>query len=212
MKRLALIMTMITTIALVSCAPTTDMVNTPLEESPNSLNSVTPEPTAGGDTDESSPALVVPNEPEEIRVEPTQVLPPQSEENQVESITTEEVTTMTPGNMEVPNPDKLPQVGIAKEDLATRLNVSVNDIEILTVELITWPNSGMGCPHPDMAYKQVPVDGLLIQLRVNGVEYNYHSGGSRDPFLCQPSPTVKATPLGLDIKDFITPPSGNIDE
>ena len=170
------------------------------------------EPITGADTEESDPVLVTTTEPEEDQVEPAQGSAWESNRNQVVPITTEEISTMTPGNLEVPNPEKLPQVSIAKTDLATRLNVSTDDIEIMTVELVTWPNSGMGCPQPGMEYKQVPVDGLLIRLKVNGVEYNYHSGGSREPFLCQPSPTVKSTPLGLNIEDFITPPSGSIDE
>jgi hypothetical protein len=36
-----------------------------------------------------------------------------------------------------------------------------------------------------MAYKQVPQEGVLIRLSVSGTIYNYHGGGSRDPFLCQ---------------------------
>ena len=40
-----------------------------------------------------------------------------------------------------------------------------------------------------MAYIQVPVDGSFIQLRAGGVLYDYHSGGSRDPFLCEQTNT-----------------------
>ena len=212
MKYPTLLMIIISMIAFVSCVPTTDTKNLPLEESSSPLNSVTLEPITGADTEESDPVLVTTTEPEEDQVEPAQGSAWESDGNQVVPITTEEISTMTPGNLEVPNPEKLPQVSIAKTDLTTRLNVSTDDIEIMTVELVTWPNSGMGCPQPGMEYKQVPVDGLLIRLKVNGVEYNYHSGGSREPFLCQPSPMVKSTPLGLNIEDFITPPSGSIDE
>ena len=212
MKYPTLLMIIISMIAFVSCVPTTDTKNPPLEESSSPLNSVTLEPITGADAEESDPVLVTTTEPEEDQVEPAQGSAWESNRNQVVPITTEEISTMTPGNLEVPNPEKLPQVSIAKTDLTTRLNVSTDDIEIMTVELVTWPNSGMGCPQPGMEYKQVPVDGLLIRLKVNGVEYNYHSGGSREPFLCQPSPMVKSTPLGLNIEDFITPPSGSIDE
>jgi hypothetical protein len=202
MKHLVLLMIIIM-IALVSCMPTTDTTNTSLEESSDPLNSVTSEATTGSDIEGDDSELAV--TPELI---PTS--PQESDQDQVEPITEEEKSTMTPSNNEVSNPEQLPQVQIAKEDLANRLNISTDSIEIITVELVTWPNSGMGCPQPGMEYAQVPVDGLLIQLSVDGVEYNYHSGGSRDPFLCQPSPTSKSTPLGLNIKDFITPPSNNI--
>ena len=41
-----------------------------------------------------------------------------------------------------------------------------------------------GVPLPDMRYEQVPTDGSLIVLSVDGAAYRYHSGGSRPPFLC----------------------------
>lgn len=205
-------MSFIITIALISCVPTTDESNPSLEETPRPLNTVSDEPTDGIDKENHDLDVVTTTELEETLVAPTQSVSKESEEIPVEPKTTEEISTMTPSNNDVPNPDKLPQVQTATEDLANKLNISTNSIEIISVELITWPNNSMGCPQPGMAYKQVPVDGLLIRLSVEGVEYNYHSGGSRDPFLCQPSPPVKSTPLGLNIEDFITPPSGSINQ
>lgn len=101
----------------------------------------------------------------------------------------------------------LPQVTMAKEDLAQRLNLAPEAIEVLEVEMKTWSDASMGCPQPGMAYAQVPQDGLLIRLRVEGKDYNYHSGGRRDPFLCeQPEIPQKNTPVfGEDI--LTRPPS-----
>jgi hypothetical protein len=48
---------------------------------------------------------------------------------------------------------------------------------------ITWPDPGLGCPQPGMAYKQAPVDGLLIRLESDGQLFEYHSGGGEAPFL-----------------------------
>jgi len=73
----------------------------------------------------------------------------------------------------------------AKEDLASRLAVHVNEIELLETRSVIWPDSSMGCPKPGMAYTQVQHDGLLIRLRVGSHTYEYHSGGSRPPFLCE---------------------------
>ncbi|MGD9318190.1 MAG: hypothetical protein PVG56_15245, partial [Anaerolineae bacterium] len=50
---------------------------------------------------------------------------------------------------------------------------------------VEWSDGSLGCPQPGMAYKQVPQEGVLIRLSVSGTIYNYHGGGSRDPFLCQ---------------------------
>lgn len=212
MKYPALLMIILTTFALVSCVSTTDTVNPPVEETLKPLKPETSEPSVNGETDDSNLELIVPTKPGATELEPLQTSPIESEENPMEPLTTEEKSTMTPSNNEVSNPDKLPQVQMAINDLAKRLTKSIDNIEIITVELVTWPNSGMGCPQPGMAYTQVPVDGLLIRLSVEGAIFNYHSGGSREPFLCQPSLTVKATQPTINLDDFITLPPGNMDD
>ena len=88
------------------------------------------------------------------------------------------------------------QVEVAKADLARRRAVAPDTIWIIEVRDVTWPNPGLGCPQPGMAYKQVPVDGLLIRLESGGQLFEYHSGGSKAPFLCeQPAGGDKATPV-----------------
>jgi hypothetical protein len=77
-----------------------------------------------------------------------------------------------------------PLVRVAVADLASRLGVTEADVVVVSTEAVTWPDRSMGCPLPDMRYEQVPTDGALIVLSVDGVPYSYHSGGSRPPFLC----------------------------
>ena len=77
-----------------------------------------------------------------------------------------------------------PLVDHAIADLAERLGIAPDRINVLQVSEVVWPNAGLGCPMPEMRYKQVPVDGILIQLSVDGAIYNYHGGGGRKPFLC----------------------------
>ena len=76
-------------------------------------------------------------------------------------------------------------VEAAVRDLASRLSVERSAIEIVTVEEVTWPNPGLGCPVPGMRYRQIPVDGYRILLRADDETYAYHGGGSRGPFLCE---------------------------
>jgi hypothetical protein len=88
------------------------------------------------------------------------------------------------------------QVDVAKADLARRRAVAAETIRVIEVLSVTWPDPGLGCPQPGMAYKQVPVDGLLIRLESGGQLFEYHSGGRKAPFLCeQPSSGGKATPV-----------------
>lgn len=83
----------------------------------------------------------------------------------------------------------------AREDLAKRLNVTTNGIKVVEVQEVTWPDTSMGCPQPEMRYIQVPQDGLRIKLSIEGKEYEYHSGGMRAPFLCEQAVKVKPTPI-----------------
>lgn len=79
-------------------------------------------------------------------------------------------------------------VVVAVTDLAARLGVEESAITVVSVEEVTWPNRGLGCPQPDMSYAQVLVNGSLIVLESEGGTYEYHSGGGRGSFYC-PNPT-----------------------
>ena len=99
------------------------------------------------------------------------------------------------------DPGEMQFILLAKEDLAERLDVSIDDIGLVEFALVTWGDPSLGCPQPGMKYKQVPVDGYLIRLAYEGQVFNYHGGGSRDPFLCETS--------GVDLN--ISPPPGSAD-
>ena len=86
-------------------------------------------------------------------------------------------------------------VAQAKQDLADRLSMDVDQIDLIEVESVVWPDASLGCPQPGMQYKQVPQDGALILLAVEEKFYEYHSGGGRDPFLCEPQPLVPKTTI-----------------
>jgi hypothetical protein len=73
----------------------------------------------------------------------------------------------------------------AVTDLATRLDIAVSDITIVVAESVVWPDGSLGCPQPDMSYTQVQVDGTRIVLEALGENYQYHSGGARELFLCE---------------------------
>ncbi|HRW48079.1 MAG: hypothetical protein M9936_13185 [Caldilinea sp.] len=87
----------------------------------------------------------------------------------------------------------LPQVSQAVDDLATMLGIAPSTIDVVSVEMVIWPDGSLGCPQPGMAYPQVQQDGLRIRLTADTVLYEYHSGGRRAPFLCK-APTEPAPP------------------
>jgi hypothetical protein len=119
--------------------------------------------------------------------------------------------TMTPiptpePSQPIPPPETEQVMRLAVEDLAGRLSVDVGEIGVLEVQEVIWPDSSLGCPQPGMAYKQVPEDGLLIRLDVGGHVYEYHSGGMRDPFLCEQTIKVKPPAIKFDLTKTIPPP------
>jgi hypothetical protein len=94
-----------------------------------------------------------------------------------------EEAKMTPTGKVSPGLQK--RIDLATADLAKRLSIDANQIEVIEVKAVVWPDGGLGCPEPGVAYTQVQQEGLLIRLRVGEHLYNYHSGGGRAPFLCE---------------------------
>jgi hypothetical protein len=106
------------------------------------------------------------------------------------SLPTEIVQQETPVMNEVPiptPPDPFLEslVTQVKSDLAERLAIAPEQIELVDAASVTWPDRSLGCPQPGMVYTQVQVDGFLIRLRVKDQIYEYHGGGGRAPFLCE---------------------------
>jgi hypothetical protein len=76
-----------------------------------------------------------------------------------------------------PEQDKAAVVQAAKKDLAQRLNVRPESIELAgPIEEVTWPNSSLGCPEPGMMYAQVLTPGYRIKLQTSGKAFEYHTG------------------------------------
>lgn len=103
-------------------------------------------------------------------------------------------TVYEPGTID---PGLAPFVDRAAADLGERLGIDPSAIETLTAVLVVWPDASLGCADPDLSYAQVATDGSVIELGVDGAVYRYHSGGTREPFLCgrpldRPPPAIPA--------------------
>ena len=115
-----------------------------------------------------------------------------------------DVTEMTPTVEENGGLQNL--IERAKEDLARRLSIVLTEINLIDAKAVVWPDASLGCPQPGMQYRQVPEDGALIVLQVDGITYEYHNGGNRGLFLCEKA-TAKPEPLPK-IDFFNLTPSG----
>jgi len=82
-----------------------------------------------------------------------------------------------------PNLQSLIDTGTA--DLANRLSIDRNIVEVVSAQSVVWPDRSLGCPQPGMVYPQVLAEGYHIELRVKGQVYSYHGGEGRGPFLCK---------------------------
>ena len=94
-------------------------------------------------------------------------------------------TTVAPGPDDLgPTAQRL--VDVAASDLVERLDLDATsaEIEVVSVEEVTWRDSSLGCPVKDMQYTQVLTPGTRIVLRHDGVTFDYHAGAGRDPFYC----------------------------
>ncbi len=91
---------------------------------------------------------------------------------------------MTPESSSTPQKGKLPPgsedvVQLAKEDLARRLDLSSDVIEVVLVEEVEWPDTSLGCPQPGMMYAQVITPGYCVVLGAEGHMYEYHAAGGQ---------------------------------
>ena len=72
----------------------------------------------------------------------------------------------------------------AADDLAATLGVDPAEVEVISVEEVTWRDGSRGCAQPGMSYTQALIDGSRITLRAAGQTYEYHAGGSQPPARC----------------------------
>lgn len=75
-------------------------------------------------------------------------------------------------------------VQAALSDLAARLGVAEEDIEVVEVRDVQWPDGALGCPEEGEMYTQAVVDGTQVLLGVDARIYDYHAGSDGEPFLC----------------------------
>jgi hypothetical protein len=75
-------------------------------------------------------------------------------------------------------------VQTAKDDLAQRLSLEAESIQVVKAEAVQWPDASLGCPKPGMMYAQVVTPGYQIVLSAGGAGYDYHAS-ALEVFLCE---------------------------
>lgn len=93
-----------------------------------------------------------------------------------------EATEMTP--LITPDAAAQKMVDLAKEDLAHRLSVAVDEITLVEVRPTVWRDASLGCPRPAIDYIPMETPGYNIVLEAGGQTYNYHTDADRRFVLC----------------------------
>jgi len=77
-------------------------------------------------------------------------------------------------------------VDLARQELAKRLTVLDEVIDLVDVEPAEWPNTAMGCPKPGETYSEVVTPGYRIRFRVQDRVYEVHVSKRGEVRLCPP--------------------------
>jgi hypothetical protein len=70
-------------------------------------------------------------------------------------------------------------------DLNRQTDTPMDEIIYLAAEPMTWPNTGLGCPDPDLAYAEVIVEGYLITMAVGERTFDYHTDTGANYVFCR---------------------------
>lgn len=91
-------------------------------------------------------------------------------------------------------PDSI--VFAAKEDLAGKLDVEAELIDVKESMFVVWSDGSLGCPRPDVAYTQAEEPGYRIILEYDDRQYDYRATERGYLFLCE-LPTLLQRPENL---------------
>ena len=100
-----------------------------------------------------------------------------------------------------------PGLRAAIGDLRLLVGEHLGPLEIVRLESVTWPDTSLACPEPDMVYAQVLTPGIWLILVHQGQEFDYRVEGERavlcvqgntgEPLDRQPLPGVWTRLAGL---------------
>lgn len=72
--------------------------------------------------------------------------------------------------------DQKKYIDMAVNDLAGRLKINADQINLVQVVANTFGNTSLGCPKPGVMYAQVLTPGFVIELSYLNNTYTYHAG------------------------------------
>jgi hypothetical protein len=88
-------------------------------------------------------------------------------------------------------------VQAALEDAARVTGLAVTKLKVAGIENVTWLDSSLGCPDPDLMYTQALVTGYRIRIEAGDQILDYHADTRGNVLLCPPE---RAVPPAADLR------------
>lgn len=117
-----------------------------------------------------------------------QIIPPPTNPPEPDAVA--DVGT-APVQIVTPDADTQNLIRLAKENLAGKLNIDGDQIQLLEIGAVMWPDSSLGCPQMGNMYTQVVTPGFQIKLEAAGKAYVYHTDNKDRILLCQLKPGLE---------------------
>jgi hypothetical protein len=88
----------------------------------------------------------------------------------------------------MPRDRKVPAPLLEKvlEDAQNRTGASRSQLEIISIDKVTWNDGALGCPQPDRMYTQALVPGYRLRVRASEQTLDYHAAETGRFVLCTP--------------------------
>jgi len=84
-------------------------------------------------------------------------------------------------------------IDLARNNAAQHAGVSPDQVSVVNVQSVEWPNFALGCPTmlPPFAVAEVTVPGFIVELDVAGTPVVYHTDRGLRAIPCEapPAPT-----------------------
>ena len=71
-----------------------------------------------------------------------------------------------------------------RAELASQKGLAAEDVKVISVEAVNWPNGALGCARPGAMYTQAIVPGYRVVLEASGERYAYHASRKGEFKLC----------------------------
>ena len=74
---------------------------------------------------------------------------------------------------------------LARQKLAEELEISVDQIQVVSADPTYWSDTSLGCPQPGMTYSQIVTPGYRVTLVVGNTLYTYHTDTKQTVVRCE---------------------------